>query len=304
VKQKVLDDPSDDRFKEVCEESMTICVAIKVHDCLVFAADSATSIVGPDDNGQPTIVNVMAHGNKVFNIIKGLPICAMTCGMGNIGRASISTLAKDLRRRLGESISEGGIDPKNYTIAQVAEKARVFLYEEKYLAWDEPPNGHHSLEFYIGGYSASAEQPEVWKIVIANGDCPPPICQLPPEAPATVLWSGQPEALNRLLLGYSQHLPDALIAAGLEPEKLEPAMRQIQMYTRTPLAEDPMPTGDAIALADFLVHTTKMYVHFLRGADTVGGDTDIATVTKYEGFKWIKRKHYYPPNLNKETDHV
>ncbi len=41
------------------------------------------------------------------------------------------------------------------------------------------------------------------------------------------------------------------------------------------------------------------------GADIVGGETDIATVTKHEGFKWIRRKHYYPPELNlMETDHV
>jgi hypothetical protein len=272
---------------------MTICVAIKVHDCLVFAADSATSIVGVDDNGQPTIMNVMAHGNKVFNLVKGLPICAMTCGMGNIGRASISTLTKDLRQKLGQ-----------YTIRDVAVRARAFLFDEKYAALAEKPNGHHAMEFFIGGYSSPSEHAEVWKITIVNGECLEPECQLPPDAPATVLWSGQPEALNRLLLGYSQHLPDALIAAGLEPEKLEPAMRQLQAYTATSLAEDPMPTGDAIALADFLVYTTKMYVHFLRGADTVGGDTDIATVTKYEGFKWIKRKHYYPRELNMETDHV
>lgn len=283
---------------------MTICVAIKVHDCLVFAADSATSLVGSDDQGHPTIFNVMAHGNKVFNLVKGLPICAMTCGMGNIGRASISTLAKDLRKRLGSNVDQGGVDRDNYSIQDIASRARTFFYEEKYLGLPELPNGHHSLEFFIGGYSTGSEQAEVWKIIVANGNCPEPVCQLSPDASATVLWSGQPEALNRLLLGYSQHLPDALLAAGLDPDKLDPAMRQIQTHTSTPLAEDPMPTGDAIALADFLVHTTKMYVHFLRGADTVGGDTDIATVTKYEGFKWIKRKHYYPRELNVETDHV
>lgn len=48
---------------------MTICVAVKVHDCLVFAADSAMSL----DVGDET-VNVYAHGNKVFNLVKGLPV--------------------------------------------------------------------------------------------------------------------------------------------------------------------------------------------------------------------------------------
>ncbi len=43
------------------------------------------------------IINVLPHGNKVFNLHRDLPICAMTCGLGNIGAESISSLAKDLR---------------------------------------------------------------------------------------------------------------------------------------------------------------------------------------------------------------
>ena len=66
-----------------------------------------------------------------------------------------------------------------------------------------------------------------------------------------------------------------------------------------------MPIQDAINLADFLVDVTKRYFAFHPGADIVGGSTDIATVTRHEGFKWIKRKHYYPADLNpRETDHA
>ena len=66
-----------------------------------------------------------------------------------------------------------------------------------------------------------------------------------------------------------------------------------------------MPVQDAIDLADFLVDMTTKYFAFLPGADIVAGDTDIATVTKHEGFKWIRRKHYYPAHLNRRTtDHA
>jgi hypothetical protein len=64
-----------------------------------------------------------------------------------------------------------------------------------------------------------------------------------------------------------------------------------------------MPVQDAIALADFLVDVTKRYVRFLPGADTVGGDTDVCVVTKHEGFKWVRRKHYFDRVLNpREND--
>jgi len=66
-----------------------------------------------------------------------------------------------------------------------------------------------------------------------------------------------------------------------------------------------MPVQDAIDLAQFLVTTTINFTKFLPGANTVGGAVDIATVTRHEGFKWIKRKLYYSAELNPlETDHV
>lgn len=75
--------------------------------------------------------------------------------------------------------------------------------------------------------------------------------------------------------------------------------------TQATIVYPSMPVQDAIRLADFLVDTTKGFVSFLPGADTVGGDTDVAVVTKHEGFKWIRRKHYYRRELNPlETDHA
>ena len=66
-----------------------------------------------------------------------------------------------------------------------------------------------------------------------------------------------------------------------------------------------MPTVDAIELARFLAETTKQFVRFLPGSNSVGGNIDIATVTKHENFKWVARKHFYAPALNPlETDHA
>ncbi len=278
---------------------MTICVAVKVHDCLVFAADSALSLTTGGETA-----NVYGHGNKVFNLVKGLPVCAMFCGMGNIGRSSISSLAKELRRELSGPVDAHGIDPTNYTIGDIARRAKEYLFDRSYLALPEPPQGPHSFQFYVGGYSAGGDMAEIWKMTIANGECFGPEQEMPGDDGAYVLWAGQPEALNRLILGYSQSLASAYLDAGNDPANLQKTMEVIRSRTVTPLAEDPMPTGDAIALADFLVDVTKRYVHFMRGANTVGGETDIATVTRHEGFKWIRRKHFYPREINLETDHA
>jgi hypothetical protein len=79
---------------------MTVALSIKVHDGLVLASDSAATIYASDQDGNLATVNVYNNANKVFNLRRGLPIGGMVWGAGSIGRASIATLAKDLRLRL------------------------------------------------------------------------------------------------------------------------------------------------------------------------------------------------------------
>ena len=59
-----------------------------------------------------------------------------------------------------------------------------------------------------------------------------------------------------------------------------------------------MPIQDAIKFVETLVYVTIQMSKFVPGAQTVGGDIDIAVITKHEEFKWIKRKHYYNKKLN------
>jgi len=283
---------------------MTVCVGIVVNDCIVFAADSASSLVS-SSGAASEIINVYSHGDKVFNLVKGLPICAMTCGMGNIGNASIATLTKELRRRL--SRPEHGdwyVNPEAFTIEEIATKARRFFFEERYQALDPAPPAPHSFQFWIGGYGSDFDAGhQVWLITIINGTCGEPEPAM--NGPFGWFAGGQPNAIVRLVLGHDQNLSHVLQANGMDAGSAEAVLSTIRNTSEATIVQPTMPTKDAIDLADFLVETTKRFVRFLPGADTVGGNTDIAVVTKYEGFKWIRRKHFYPAALNPlETDHA
>lgn len=281
---------------------MTVCVALKVHDCIVFTADSATSLTGTDAHGDQLVVNIYDHANKVFNLHKKLPIAAMTAGLGNFGACSISTISKDLRT-LFMNGDPGYQLGDNYTIEDVAAKARKYLFDERFSSLDEKPMG--TFQYWVGGYSANQDLGEVWKIQIQEGECPDPICEAPKDVPSMISWGGQTEAINRLLLGYGQGLPEALLSVGLPSDQLSACMRYVAARTQAGLANPAMPTRDAIDLAMFLADTQKQFVRFSIGSNTVGGELDVATVTKHEGFKWIKRKHYYSRDLNPlETDHA
>lgn len=135
---------------------------------------------------------------------------------------------------------------------------------------------------------------EIWKIELRNGQWLSPTQLVRPETSHQIVWGGQVQAISRLLLGYDLQIAQSFDLAVGELSKFH-----------TPLVHPSMPVQDAIDLADFLVDMTTKYFAFLPGADIVAGDTDIATVTKHEGFKWIRRKHYYPAHLNRRTtDHA
>lgn len=285
---------------------MTIAISLKVNDGLVLAADSASTLVGQGPGGDPAVINVYNHANKIFNLRKGLPIGAITWGSGSIGPASISSLAKDLRRRFsGDDPShlDWHIDPQSYSIEWVARKLRDFMFDEQYIPSRESwPQGveQPSLGFVVAGYSAGAPMAEEYQIVIDRGECGPPF-PLRPVEHSGMTWNGQPEAISRLLFGFAPQMPDVLTEhLGVPADQVGPAMEVLTNTLAWQLVQPAMPFQDAIDLAEFLVDLTIKASRFLPGAPTVGGEIEIAAVSKHEGFKWIKRKHYFSSELNPE----
>jgi len=57
---------------------VTIAICLKVHDGIVLASDSASTLltIGSDQN--TSITNIYNNTNKIFNLYKGLPIGAIT----------------------------------------------------------------------------------------------------------------------------------------------------------------------------------------------------------------------------------
>jgi hypothetical protein len=288
---------------------VTICVAVRVNDGIVFAADSATTLSITKESGKTEVINVYKHGMKVFNLYKGRPLCAMTCGLGNFGARSISTLSKDFRHKLTHGASDWYLNKDDYSLEEVVTKAKNFFFDEVFSQLDPRPSG--AFEYWIGGYPSDISSPfELWKFGIYDGVCEGPTMLSPPGAPG-ISWGGSPAPLSRLVLGFDHTLVEALDEAitfdGMGADTgpagtLDNLMKFIRARTEVYLLSPAMPIQNAIELADFLVETAKRYYAFLPGADIVGGDTDIATVTRHEGFKWIRRKHYYSQTLNPLED--
>jgi hypothetical protein len=115
----------------------------------------------------------------------------------------------------------------------------------------------------------------------------------------------QPQATERLWTGLDSSLVEQL------QRKLTAAefKKVVEIWSqgnniRAP-AVSSMPLADAIQLAQFMVDVTSGYTHFLLGPNTVGGPTEVASMNRHEGFKWIARKYYYDARINpREPGHV
>ena len=272
---------------------MTIAISMKINDGVILASDSAATIMVPDGG----VINIYENANKIFNLYKGYPIGAITWGSGSIGQSSISTLAKDFRDLIRGN-TEYTIDPENYTIEETANKFKKFIYDvhyqKEFKEWKTKP----VLGFMIVGYSSNQLLAEEWKIDIINGECKGPY-QIRQRHEIGLTWNGEPEAITRLYLGFGTGLHAILQNAGLEKNKIDEIINLCRNNLTVPMVMPSMPVQDAIDLAIYLVDTTINFAKFAPGAPTVGGPIEVAAITKHEGFKWVRRKHYYDENLNK-----
>jgi hypothetical protein len=288
---------------------MSIAVLIGVHDGLVLAADSASTLMVSIAPGTVAgVANVYDNANKIFNLYKGRPVGCITFGAGSIGNSSIGTLIKDIRKRLTDG--EFDFDPKNYTMQRVAEIVSTVLGEE--CQKQEPAVlVNLNIGFLFGGYSTNQPLGESWSVEVKAGVPTAPI-QLRSPDQAGISWGGMSEVLQRIVVGFSpqlfQVLADVSGTQGQGAATAQQLFNQLNplLVTRlqAPIVFAPMPIQDAIDLGRFLVHAASMYSRFLPGPQVVGGPVEVAAITKHEGFKWISRKHYYDRSLNQEPAHV
>lgn len=59
-----------------------------------------------------------------------------------------------------------------------------------------------------------------------------------------------------------------------------------------------LPKDELASMAESLVNLTSFKRRVTPELETVGGPIDVAVISKGDGFIWIKRKHYFEPQLN------
>src|ERR1700728_1918796 len=281
---------------------MTVALSLRVHEGLVLATDSASTVMGRLPNGTSAVINVYNNANKIFNLRKGSPIGAITWGVGAMAESSIAMLMKALRAQLTEG--DSAINPDQYRMEDIASRVKEFIFDQHYAAAFADWNPKPDLGFIVAGYSTDGNLPEEYHLEMKEGQLVGPnLIREGDIAGAT--WNGQIEALTRLLVGSSPMLPEIVKeTAGLSDDIMVAIINPLQARLNPQLVQPSMPLKDAIDLATCLVDVAIRFSQFSPGAPLVGGPIEVAAISKYEGFTWVERKYYYTADLNPETADV
>ena len=125
------------------------------------------------------------------------------------------------------------------------------------------------------------------------------------------------ETVNETLNTYGTELLDMLVPQssphrGVIQQQIAAATEAIARNTKnemrrrrqarfiSPVVEmvGALPKSELAAMAESLVNLTSFRRHVTPDAETVGGPIDVAVISRGDGFVWIKRKHYFPAELN------
>ena len=111
------------------------------------------------------------------------------------------------------------------------------------------------------------------------------------KAQAAKIPKGQGQAVVNFLSGMNTNLVSQFmtrLAHFTNSNHIEPLMNTVAA----------MPKEELAAMAEALINLTAIKKHLSPDAETVGGPTDVAVISKGDGFVWIKRKHYFDKEIN------
>jgi hypothetical protein len=107
-------------------------------------------------------------------------------------------------------------------------------------------------------------------------------------------WGGQLQIASRLIHGYDPGLLNVLqTELQLTTKQVQDLIPILIKSLQFPIPYDVLPLQDCVNLAILLLRTTIEAQHLSIEVRGVGGQIDIAVITRKEGLKYIQKKGLY-----------
>ncbi len=264
---------------------MSVAVAITVNDGVVMATDSAQ--LARDRAGR---VNMHYQKRKLFPLHDSLPLGLATVGLNRIANVGVNSLCFELKQLFTGKMDRDGeswkLDPDSYTVKEVVDRVKEYLFDGYYLpAFDELPE-KSSLTVHVGGVSAGEKFPEFAEMEFLGQHVKGPNF-VNGGTGGHITFSGSGEACHRLVMGYSPAIGGLLEKAGLKPDEVREFLNKAKAALFPQILDGAMPLAEAAKAARFLVETEIQFSTLTPDPDVVGGDIQLAVVSREHGFKWL-----------------
>ena len=262
---------------------------------------------------RPVVTNAWGGVTKLFQIHGGAaPVAAVTSGIAQLKNRTMKSYAEEFL----VNSQRFGVDFRS--AQEVSETFLLFMREhflEHYQGSSIPEQYWTGPVFLAGGYGVSDELPSVYRLdVKANG-----VYDQFEDGEFGIAWNGQADSVERLIRGYDSALREeiekhlgqliddnyeqltsamAMIlnnvfsqhAIELPPDvdTVLPSKLEVDLpWDRLKLGFDygNLPLQSAVDFVAFLVNLQSGKSRFASGVATVGGRTQVAVVTKGEGFR-------------------
>jgi hypothetical protein len=274
--------------------AMSLAVVFKGPEGCVLAADSRVTLTSEQTlPGPPEKTMVLPtyfdNATKLLSLRNYDHLGIVTYGQGAIGLAQPRTahgFIPEFEAHLdGCQPAEGS----QLSVEEVARELGAFFNQQ----WTQSnmPTGGDPMVFVVAGYNDGEAYGRVFQVDVPSALTP--VEQLAGEF--GVNWGGSPYLLERLVNGTAPRAIEiAKEVLGLSQEQVDDLAKKWNEELALSIPYQFLPLQDAVDLASFLVDMTGTVMTWTVGIQGVGGEVDVATITRAEGFRAVEKKQIRP----------
>ncbi|AGK59165.1 hypothetical protein HYPDE_37468 [Hyphomicrobium denitrificans 1NES1] len=260
---------------------MTLAIVFKGPEGLVLAADSRVTlntqlVVGGVTSVMPAYFD---NATKLLRVDSQTHVAAVTYGLGTIGTDNPRTAHSFIPEFEAEIANDGRLSVKDF-----AQKLSDF-FAAQFKAAKMPVTD--DMRFLIGGIDQGAPYGTIYEFAIPSS--PSPV-----ETNVGIYglrWGGQTEITSRILNAIAPEIMHTIGSKlNLDAKQMEELNKAITEQHALPIPYQFLPLQDCVDLAILLVETTAQLMRYTIGIRGVGGDVDVATITRIEGYRPVQVK--------------
>jgi hypothetical protein len=257
---------------------MSLGIVIKGPEGIVLAAESRVTLSTILPNGQQ-FHSTFDNASKLISFSDpNSGYGCVTYGQAGIGLRNAASFLPEF---------EAGLPSEKLPVSEFSNHLSHFFLDQ----WNAViPAGYvgPDMVFVIGGFD---EGEPYGKVFVFNIPSSPTPIEQNPGINFGITWGGQREIVDRLIQGYdSRFIQIAQQALSLTPQQIATLVGAIQPLLQLPIPIQFMPLQDHVDLATFFIRTTIDAQSLTVGLRGCGGPIDVATITRRQGFHFIKQK--------------